>query len=801
MKANAFFLFTLLFFTGFGLQAQNEIVIAGQVVDGTDKKPIGDVSVSFPNTSISASTDSAGYFTIRSNTPQAKIQFSFLGYKTKVKKLRKPESQWIYIKLREQSTLLNDLIIISSGNYTNQIVESVLLNKNKNNPENNNLKYILNEKTEASITEVSENGLTGHLFKSLKNNTILSQDSTLLLPVMSADKKILLEKRKTKLEHEQYNIILPNQTELAKEFSNKLPNYFNFYDDYIFLFGKNFLSPLAKSARRAYYYEVRDSSIINKHKQYTVAFKPKDKRSSCFVGQMRIDSGSYALIDIEAQLSEKANINFLKNISFKQDFKKNQNYWEYNSSQTTMNIEILNNKNKKRNSLFIVKRTIYSQELYYHPLSDSKDTTEQFELMLDSIKHTRLMRNAGMLTDIALNRYIHIGKFDWGPLTQVATYNDVEGNKFTIGGRTGESLCSNFTIGGYSSYSIKDETWKFGYEIQYRFKNERYAVLALKMNDNAYQTDYNLHNEILNEGIIGNGIAELPSAIFQSYPEKVNRRQIVDLSYEKQQNNYLQTHFSARTTKYFSNETVPFETSNNSYEYFNDYRLTADFRFSIDQRVLDEYFHRVYIYNQYPVIHFAFEVGHYELDNISNNYLKLHILERQKIPVSNIGKLNYSIETGYILGKVPFSLLEISSGQRNYGVDKLGSHLQRSSKTEDLGFQLLSVEHYAADAYINFDGKFITNGIIFNHIPIIRSLKLREILSTQLYMGSLRNEHTEVMDLPSFLNPMNAPYLVIGAGIANIFKVLSAEYLLEMPETTNPNNIYWGLRLNLYLDI
>lgn len=704
--------------------------------------------------------------------------------------------------MREQSTLLNDFIIISSGNYTNEIVENTMLNKNRNNPENNNVRYIINENTQASLCNDSKTGISTRLFKKLKDNIILSEDSLLLLPVILANKQFLLDKRKVKLKHEQYNLILQNQTELAKEFSNKLPSHFNFYNDYIFLFGKNFLSPLAKNARKYYYYEVKDSSKVNGQKQYSVEFRPKDKRSSCFIGKMKIDSSSYGIIFIEAQLSDKANINFLKDLSFKQEFIKTDVYWEYKNNQSTMNLEVFDKKNKKnKNALFIVKNDTYSQESEYQFLPEEPDSTTQFELALDSIKQTRLMKNANMLTDVLLNRYVHIGKFDWGPLTQLATYNDIEGNKFTLGGRTGKTLWPNFTVGGYSSYSLKDDIWKFGGEMQYRFKKEKYAVLALKIKDDCFQTDYNFHDEILHEGVIGNGVAELPSAIFQSFPEKVNRRQIIDLSYEKQQNNYLQTYFSAQTTRYIANESVPFKTSSASYESFNDYRFTADFRFSIEQRVLDEYFHRIYIYNQYPVIHFSIEAGRYELENISSNYLKLHLLERQKIPVSNIGKFNYSIEAGYLFGKVPYSLLEISSSQRNYGIDKLGSHLQKSSEAEDLGFHLLSLEHYASDAYINFDGRFITNGIIFNNIPFIRNLKLREIFSTQLYMGRLRNEHSEVMDIPTFLNPMNAPYLVVGAGIANIFKILEVEYLLEMPETTNPNNIYWGLRLNLYLDI
>ena len=75
-------------------------------------------------------------------------------------------------------------------------------------------------------------------------------------------------------------------------------------------------------------------------------------------------------------------------------------------------------------------------------------------------------------------------------------------------------------------------------------------------------------------------------------------------------------------------------------------------------------------------------------------------------------------------------------------------------------------------------------GIILNRIPLVKKLKLREILSLKVHYGDLNNAYNGVFDLPDYYsNDMSYPYAEIGFGVTNIFKVLRVEYVRQLSNT------------------
>ena len=71
--------------------------------------------------------------------------------------------------------------------------------------------------------------------------------------------------------------------------------------------------------------------------------------------------------------------------------------------------------------------------------------------------------------------------------------------------------------------------------------------------------------------------------------------------------------------------------------------------------------------------------------------------------------------------------------------------------------------------------KFL-NGLILNRIPLLKTLKLREILTFRGFYGSLNDENdpalsNNLFNLPAGTSRLgNEPYMEVGVGILNIFK-------------------------------
>ena len=100
-------------------------------------------------------------------------------------------------------------------------------------------------------------------------------------------------------------------------------------------------------------------------------------------------------------------------------------------------------------------------------------------------------------------------------------------------------------------------------------------------------------------------------------------------------------------------------------------------------------------------------------------------------------------------------------------------------------FNLLHHASFASDVYAHAHINLSTYGIIFNHIPLIKKLKLREIYSFKIFYGKLLNKgHSYIMDMPDYLRePSKVPYMEGSIGIANLFKCFQIEYVFRINQS------------------
>jgi hypothetical protein len=114
-------------------------------------------------------------------------------------------------------------------------------------------------------------------------------------------------------------------------------------------------------------------------------------------------------------------------------------------------------------------------------------------------------------------------------------------------------------------------------------------------------------------------------------------------------------------------------------------------------------------------------------------------------------------------------------------------------------------DHYAA---INIDQNF--NGFIFNKIPLLKELKLREVVSFKALWGGVRSENNPAdnpqllqfnshVGVPTTYSLESGPYTEGSVGIANIFKILRLDYVRRFNYLDHPNVARSGVRALIIL--
>ena len=124
-----------------------------------------------------------------------------------------------------------------------------------------------------------------------------------------------------------------------------------------------------------------------------------------------------------------------------------------------------------------------------------------------------------------------------------------------------------------------------------------------------------------------------------------------------------------------------------------------------------------------------------------------------------------------------------------------------------MNFQEFVSDHYAS---INIDHDF--NGFFFNKIPLLKKLKLREIIDFKGLWGGVRSQNNPVND-PSLLrfpvsstgapitNSLNrGPYMEGSVGVGNIFKLLRVDLVRRFTYLDNPGVTQWGVRARVKFD-
>ena len=115
-------------------------------------------------------------------------------------------------------------------------------------------------------------------------------------------------------------------------------------------------------------------------------------------------------------------------------------------------------------------------------------------------------------------------------------------------------------------------------------------------------------------------------------------------------------------------------------------------------------------------------------------------------------------------------------------------------------FNLMNVLEFVNDQYASLDLQFHFNGLLFNRIPLIRQLKLREVAGFSGIYGKLSDRNDPAKNATLFLFPSgvgkmtDTPYMEASIGVENILKILRICYVRRLTYLENPNISKGGVR-------
>jgi hypothetical protein len=796
--------------------------IKGKITDASTNEVMPFANVSFKGSTVGTTSDINGYYFIETKRPGDSLVISTLGYEPQMVKIQKNKSQVIDVQLHPQSIEIDAVVITPGENPAHILLRNIWAHRERNSPKRyNSYNCEIYSKIQVDISNVSDKLKEKKLmqqfdfvFKNTDSSELTGKKYIPILLSETLSDYYYQKEPKNEKEIIKASQISGTKNQSVTQFTGKLYQEFDVYDNFLTVFEDGFVSPLSEFGLLYYRYYITDSATIGDDWCYKVEYKPKRKQERTFSGEFWVADTSFSIKKINLRMAKDANINFINDFYASLEYdKENDSIWHLSKDEMFVDF----NLSEKITGLYARKTTVYNKYNFNLPIKDEIkelpteitvadgainkdkeywDKSRPVELnsreqnvyaIVDSVKNMPIYRTVYNWTSLLVNYYYTIGYFEWGPYFSTYSFNELEGNRFRVGGRTSNKFSTKIMYDGYLAYGTDDEKLKYGGGFLYMFnKNPRITlsasykddVIQLGQSPNAFHPD-NILASILrrNPNNKLTYVKDFKTAFEKEWFQGLSNT--VSIEHKRIMPTHIIGFFNPTTLQPINN-VIASEVSLNT-------------RYAYNEKYLMGEFERVTLGTPYPILNLTATWGMKNVLSSQYDYLRLTFTANQKVSLSPFGYMKYQLEAGKIFGRVPYPLLELHKGNETYAFDYYA-------------FNMMNYYEFASDQYVQLFIEQHFQGLLLNHVPLFRKLKLREVASVKGVIGTLDSKNKELLNFSGFANnrtniyDVREPYFEASVGIENIFKIIRIDAMWRLNylnPTTHPDIQQFGLRAML----
>ncbi|MFA5327947.1 MAG: DUF5686 family protein [Prolixibacteraceae bacterium] len=780
-------------------------VVSGTVTDEDNGQPIPYVSVVFKNTQIGALTDTIGRFQITSKLKVDSVKFSAVGYLSETIGIKSAKNNQLDVSLKSDLVKISEVRITPDEGPVRRILKEMIARKKLNNPQKySRYSYRKYTKWEYHLNNVGQKMIDSKAFRNNQSVFKTNPDNTRFLPIYFSEQLVYNEfqrdpprQKSTVLADKTSGVGVLDDYEISG-YTSALDIEVNFYDNFVNLFSQNFVSPLADNGWFYYKYFLADSIFLNGHKQYRINFMPRRLGDKAFKGYMTTDTKDYSLIEVDGTLASTSYVNFLKKMRLKSNYQFVEDsipFFRRNQIDAVFNyVPLKNNPSKKPISLFFTQSAVidsvtvaqdqpvklesgngryetinlpdakYRDKNYWdtHRLEELDPREKLISATIDSVSEIKAIKFADNITRMTMTGYYDLGKFEFGPYGSTINTNKVEGLHIFAGARTSSEISTRYMLWGGLGYGFKNKKINGIAGFGYKFPTVHRQLMKVSYDDKIVRAGENEKILFLYENALSPTENNLISQIFKRDElDELFREQKLSGSYEYEWHPGLMNKISANYIRHFSPEFYPFLRAGVPVEHVSALDFAVDTRFSWQEKVIDDKFLRIYMATDYPIVHIAVGAGKVFYSGKANYYGKVFTTVEQYLKIGQTA-FNYAIEGGMYFGKLPYTMLDIPRGNETFGY-------------YSYDFNMLNFMEYVHDKYLHAYLEYHLNGFILNRMPLLKRIGLREVFSSKLMVGSLSDKNQQIVEFPLSVTQMSNPYIELGAGVENIFRLFRVE--------------------------
>lgn len=825
---------------GKGRTASRRVV--GKITDSQTNEPLGFVNVYSKQHKKGVTTDLEGVFTITLPVG-ATFDVSSLGYDKQTVKVGST-SDTIRIMMQPSTTALEEIIVkpkkkkySKKNNPAVELMRRVRADRDLHDPTKEPAySYDRYDKTVVALNDYKgylpgEDGKVKGKFKSLSelvdtaawtgkrilDLSLKESFTTRLTTSDGVDKQIIIGRRNNGIDKSLND-------NYSRAFFEDLLREVDVYANDIPVMRNRFVSPLSSIGADYYMYHITDTVMIGDERCVELTYAPHNPESMGFNGKLYIpvnDSVKYVR-RVTMRLPKAANVNYVENMFLNQTFRKDS-LGKVHKVLDDMVAELhiagsvgrvyLSRQSRYDNQSYELRddfKDYYSKIGSEFVIDEADDRGNDFwpSVRMIPLSHAEqllavdespfrkypIIYWTSKAVELIIKGYVTTGKkskFDFGPIDTFISYNATEGLRLAAGGLTTANLSDRIFGRGYVAYGFRDHKWKYSAELEYSFLKKKYHSREFPMNGIRATYKYDVNK--LGQHYMTNSASNLLNSVKRLESNLTTYERLAKLEYNIEWLNHLSLSVGLSHQKQESSQYVKFITSDGiNDDAYTENSMRVQLRWAPGEKFMQTYNERRPLNRDGVCLILAQTFGPKGLFGSKFTLNLTEFCVQKRFWLSAFGYTDIVFKAAKLWNQVQFPALLWQNANVAYTV-----------QTET--FSLLNPMEFAMDQYVSLDLNYNLNGLIFNRIPGLNKLHLREVFTFKSFYGNLtRKNNPEYNDnLYRFPDPATeimgkTPYMEIGAGIANIFTFLRLDYIWRLSYRNKPGAPNSGLRFSLY---
>lgn len=599
----------------------------------------------------------------------------------------------------------------------------------------------------------------------------------------------------------------------------------NVYGNDIALMQNRFVSPLSGIASDYYRYEIVDTVMIGNEQCVELDFSPVNPESFSFNGKLFIpaDDPMKYVKRVTMRVPKSINLNYVDNIFINQNFKKDSlGYVHKTLDDLCLEMQFVKGTPKLYGSRIAVYSDFnigpseeydkYSDGLAHIVTLDDaeKKATAYWESerpvelswaesnmdnMISLLRKKKLLYWTEKVLKLLVNGYITTGnpsKFDIGPVNTFISHNSAEGMRFKVGGMTTPALNPHVFTKGYVAYGLGDRKLKYGAEIEYSFIPKKRTPREFPVN--SIRASYEYDKDQLGQHYMFTSSDNVFLSINRKRNDLITYRRLAMLEYNLELQNNLSFGINLRNEIQEATQWVPFKRADGSSDNkFTQSVLKLTLRYAPGEKYVQSAASRKPINMDAPIFLLTHEYGPRGFLGADFTLNKTELTIQKRFWFSSFGYTDVLVRGGILWSKVLFPALLWQNANLSYTI-----------QTES--YSLLNPMEFAMDKFASVNLSYFMNGALFNRIPLVNKLKLREVFTFKGFVGNLSKKNNPEYNTDLYQFPYGSgtsamgrkPYMEIGVGIDNILTILRVDYVWRLTYRDRPGIDKSGLRVSAH---